>query len=73
MGAYHHKKQKFMYHLPGRIAGVFLCDYDDLIDNKNRKNIIHLEAALEDMLRHDESEVCVKCLQKHILLSSVAG
>lgn len=66
MGAYHHKKQKFLYHLPGRLAGVFLCDYDELVDNKNRKNVFHLEALLEDIVNMNESEVCVNCLLIHL-------
>jgi hypothetical protein len=56
-------KQRFRYHLPGQLAGDFLCTFDPADD---RTKTLHLEVALEDILQYNEPEVCVTCLQRYI-------
>lgn len=62
MGAYKRKKS-FKYHLPGPVAGDFLCLQND---DASHRNVIHLEAPLADIAVEREAEVCVVCLQKYL-------
>ena len=57
-------RQKFKYHIPGQMAGDFLCQFDEHTAGE-WKTTIHLETLPGDIFKRGEQEVCVKCLQLH--------
>lgn len=60
-------RNKFKQHLPGHVAGDFLCKLDPQAGVEAHRSTIHLEMSVEDIVKHTTSEVCTKCLQLKLL------
>lgn len=64
-----HHKRLYKYHLPGRLAGDFLCGYDEAEEGKHQSRTFHIAANLDKMLLESTDHnvsVCSVCLQRYI-------